>query len=103
MPTIGYAAALEQFHPTELLQFCKLAEEHGFANVMAADHFQPWVPSQGQSSFVWSWMGSLGAATGLRFGSGVTAPGFRYHPAILAQASATLEAMFLMLQRWHHQ
>jgi G6PDH family F420-dependent oxidoreductase len=94
MPTIGYAAALEQFHPTELLEYCKLAERHGFGNVMAADHFQPWVPGQGQSAFVWSWMGALGAASGLRFGSGVTAPGFRYHPAILAQAGATLEAMF---------
>jgi F420-dependent oxidoreductase, G6PDH family len=94
MPKIGYAAALEQFHPTDLIRFSKLAEEHGFVNVMAADHFQPWVPSQGHSAFVWSWMGALGEATKLRFGSGVTAPGFRYHPAILAQAAATLEAMY---------
>lgn len=94
MPKIGYAAALEQFHPTELIEYSKLAEAHGFVNVMAADHFQPWVPGQGNSSFAWSWMAALGATTGLRFGSGVTAAGFRYHPAILAQASATLEAMF---------
>jgi coenzyme F420-dependent glucose-6-phosphate dehydrogenase len=94
MPTVGYAAAMEQFHPTELLEFCKLAERYGMSNVMVADHFQPWVPKQGQSGFAWSWMGALGVATGQRFGSGVTAPGFRYHPAILAQAGATLEAMF---------
>src|SRR6185312_3433457 len=47
------------------------------------------------SAFVWSWLGALGAQTSrVRFGTGVTAPGFRYHPAILAQAAATLEAMF---------
>ena len=61
---------------------------------MASDHFHPWVPSQGQSAFVWSWMGALGATTKLRFGTGVTPPGYRYHPAIIAQAAATLEAMF---------
>src|SRR4051812_50163797 len=61
---------------------------------MASDHFHPWVPSQGHSAFVWAWLGALGASTNLRFGTGVTPPGYRYHPAILAQAAATLEAMF---------
>jgi coenzyme F420-dependent glucose-6-phosphate dehydrogenase len=90
MAIIGYAAALEQFHPTELLGYCALAEEHGFGGVMAADHFQPWVPQQGNSSFVWSWMAALGATTrALTFGPGVTCPSFRYHPAIVAQAAAT--------------
>lgn len=95
MAIIGYAAALEQFHPTELLRFCALAEEQGFGGVMAADHFQPWVPQQGQNGFVWAWMGALGAATkSMTFGPGVTCPSFRYHPAVVAQAAATLEAMF---------
>jgi coenzyme F420-dependent glucose-6-phosphate dehydrogenase len=62
--------------------------------VMASDHFHPWVPAQGHSAFVWSWMGALGATTGLRFGTGVTPPGYRYHPAVIAQAAATLEAMY---------
>src|SRR3712207_7846748 len=61
---------------------------------MASDHFHPWTPQQGQSAFVWSWLGALGATTSLRFGTGVTPPGFRYHPAIIAQAAATLEAMY---------
>lgn len=94
MATIGYAAALEQFHPTELLTYCKLAEEHGFKGVMAADHFQPWVPQQGNNAFVYSWMGALGAVTQHRFGPGVTCPSFRYHPSVIAQAAATLSAMF---------
>src|SRR3712207_4454565 len=92
--TVGYAAMFEQFHPTDLLGWSKVAEDSGFASVMASDHFHPWTPEQGQSAFVWSWLGALGATTGMRFGTGVTPPGFRYHPAIIAQAAATLEAMF---------
>ena len=94
MAVLGYAAMFEQFHPTELLEYSKLAEENGFTSVMASDHFHPWVPQQGQSGFVWAWLGALGATTSLRFGTGVTPPGFRYHPAIVAQAAATLEAMY---------
>jgi coenzyme F420-dependent glucose-6-phosphate dehydrogenase len=94
MGMIGYAAMFEQFHPTDLLTYCQVAEDNGFPAVMASDHFHPWVPSQGQSAFVWSWMGALGMLTKQRFGTGVTPPGYRYHPAIIAQGAATLEAMF---------
>ena len=94
MGSIGYAASFEQFHPNDMLEWCKLAERNGFSVVTASDHFHPWVPSQGHSAFVWSWLGALGATTGLRFGTGVTPPGYRYHPAVLAQAAATLEAMY---------
>jgi len=94
MTIIGYAAALEQFPPTELLNYAVLAEQHGFKGVMAADHFQPWVPQQGNNSFVWSWMAALGqASTALTFGPGVTCPSFRFHPAIVAQAAATQAAL----------
>ncbi len=95
MGTLGYAAMFEQFSPTELLTFSRQAEDAGFGSIMASDHFHPWTPSQGQAGFVWAWMGALGVATQrVRFGPGVTAPGYRYHPAILAQASATLASMF---------
>jgi len=95
MGVLGYAAMFEQFTPTDLLGWSRQAEDAGFGSIMASDHFHPWTPQQGQSGFVWAWMGALGASTSrVRFGPGVTAPGFRYHPAILAQASATLAAMF---------
>ena len=94
MTIIGYAAALEQFAPTELLNYAILAEQHGFKAAMAADHFQPWVPQQGNNAFVWSWMAALGQASKtLTFGPGVTCPSFRFHPAIVAQAAATQAAM----------
>jgi G6PDH family F420-dependent oxidoreductase len=77
-----------------LLAHCQLAEQHGFVGVMAADHFQPWVPQQGHNAFVWSWMAALGASTEkVTFGPGVVCPSFRYHPAIVAQAAATQAAM----------
>ncbi|MFL5755832.1 MAG: TIGR03557 family F420-dependent LLM class oxidoreductase [Chloroflexota bacterium] len=95
MTKIGYAAMLEQFHPTDLLEWCPQAEEAGFeAGFMVSEHFHPWTPQQGQSAFAWSFMGALGLKTSLRFGTGVACPGFRYHPAVLAHAAATLGAMF---------
>jgi coenzyme F420-dependent glucose-6-phosphate dehydrogenase len=95
MGVLGYAAMFEQFTPTDLLRWSRQAEDAGFGGIMASDHFHPWTPQQGQSAFVWAWLGALGAQTSrVAFGTGVTAPGPRYHPAILAQAAATLEAMF---------
>ncbi|MCK0117134.1 TIGR03557 family F420-dependent LLM class oxidoreductase [Isoptericola sp. S6320L] len=92
--TVGYAAMLEQFHPTEVVDLSAYAEEHGFSGVMAADHFQPWVPQQGQAAFVWNVLSALGERTRGDLGPGVTAPTFRWHPAMVAQASATLAAMY---------
>ena len=61
---------------------------------MVSEHFHPWTPQQGQSAFAWSFMGALGQRTSLRFGTAVTCPGFRYHPAVIAHAAATLGAMY---------
>jgi coenzyme F420-dependent glucose-6-phosphate dehydrogenase len=91
---VGYAAMLEQFHPTEILGLVSAAEANGFDGVMAADHFQPWTPRQGQASFVWNVLSALGQTSDGDLGTGVTAPTFRFHPAVVAQASATLAAMY---------
>lgn len=92
--TIGYAAMLEQFAPMEVVGLSAYAEQHGFSGVMAADHFQPWVPAQGQAAFVWNVLTAIGERTVGDMGPGVTAPTFRWHPAMVAQASATLAAMY---------
>src|SRR5690348_2236283 len=85
---------LEQFHPTGVVGLSAHAERVGFIGVMAADHFQPWVPQQGQAAFVWNVLTALGERTQGDLGPGVTCPSFRFHPSIVAQASATLEAMY---------
>jgi len=91
--TIGYAAMLEQFHPREAVELTEHAESRGFSGCMAADHFQPWVPEQGQSAFVWNVLAAVGERTSGDLGPGVVCPSFRMHPALVAQAAATLEAM----------
>lgn len=93
-PQIGYAAMLEQFHPTEVIDLAEYAEQHGFDGVMTSDHYQPWTPQQGQSAFVWNVLSALGQRTKGDIGPGVTALAFRWHPAMVAQASATLAAMY---------
>jgi coenzyme F420-dependent glucose-6-phosphate dehydrogenase len=94
MAQVGLTAALEQFHPREMIEHAELAEQHGFSGQMAADHVQPWVPVQGQASFVWSVLAGLAEHTVGDLGPGVACPSFRMHPLLIAQASATLEAMY---------
>lgn len=93
MATIGYHASHEQFPPSELLRCVQAAETAGFGAAMCSDHFAPWSAAQGHSGFAWSWLGAAMQATALPFGV-VNAPGVRYHPAIIAQATATLAEMF---------
>ncbi len=93
MTTIGFHASHEQVHPAALLRAVQQAEQAGFDAAMCSDHFAPWSARQGHSGFAWSWLGAALATTSLRFGV-VNAPGQRYHPAIVAQAAATLAAMF---------
>jgi len=90
---IGYHASHEQFPPSELLRFVRLAQNNGFEAVLSSDHFYPWSRQQGESGFAWSWLGAAMQSTDIPFGV-VSAPGQRYHPAIIAQASATLAEMF---------
>ena len=93
MTAFGFHASHEQVHPTRLLEAAQLAEEVGFTAAMCSDHFSPWSERQGHSAFAWSWLGAALQATALPFGV-VNAPGQRYHPAIIAQAAATLAAMY---------
>ena len=90
---IGYHASHEQLAPSALLRCVVAAEEAGFQGAMCSDHFAPWSRRQGHSGFAWSWLGAALQATGLGFGV-VNAPGQRYHPAIIAQAAATLGELF---------
>ncbi len=78
-----------------MLDLAEQAESAGFeAGFQVSEHFHPWTPEQGQSAFAWSFMGALGQRTTLPFGTAVTCPGFRYHPAVIAHAAATLGAMY---------
>jgi coenzyme F420-dependent glucose-6-phosphate dehydrogenase len=91
-PIVGFHSSHEQFAPDRLLRLVQAAEAVGFDAGMCSDHWAPWSEEQGQSGFAWSWLGAALQATRLPFGV-VSAPGQRYHPAMIAQAAATLEVM----------
>ncbi len=93
MTVVGVHASHEQVHPSALLEAVQLAQDVGFTAGMSSDHFSPWSQRQGHSGFAWSWLGAALQATSLPFGV-VNAPGQRYHPAVIAQAVSTLEAMY---------
>jgi G6PDH family F420-dependent oxidoreductase len=89
---IGYKLATEAFGPKEIVRQAVRAEEAGFDFVEMSDHYHPWLDAQGHSGFTWTLLGTIAARTE-RIGlvTGVTCPTFRYHPAIIAQAAATLQ------------
>ncbi len=94
MPTLGYALSSEEHRPHDLVRHARRAEEVGFTFALISDHFHPWVSAQGHSPFVWSVIGAIAQATEtLHLGTGVTCPTIRIHPAIIAQATATVAAM----------
>jgi G6PDH family F420-dependent oxidoreductase len=88
---IGYKLMTEAFGPKEIVRQAQRAEEVGFDFVEMSDHYHPWLDNQGHSAFTWSMLGTMAAKTE-RIGlvTGVTCPSFRYHPAIIAQAAATV-------------
>jgi coenzyme F420-dependent glucose-6-phosphate dehydrogenase len=95
MIRFGYKASAEQFGPSELLDFSVLAETVGFDSVFVSDHLQPWRHDGGHAPFALSWLGALGARTNrVVIGTSVLTPTFRYHPALIAQAFATLGCLF---------
>lgn len=95
MVELGYTLSSEEHPPTDLVDHAVRAEDVGFDFASISDHFHPWISAQGNAPFVWSTLGGVARATDdLDVGVGVTCPIIRVHPAILAQAVATVTSMF---------
>src|SRR3954470_23546512 len=91
MIRFGYKASAEQFAPAELLGYGVQAEELGFDSVFVSDHLQPWRHHGGHAPAALPWLGALAARTErVLIGTSVLTPTLRYHPAVVAQAFATL-------------
>jgi len=91
MIRFGYKASAEQFPPAELLGYGVQAEQLGFDSVFISDHLQPWRHDGGHAPAALPWLGALAARTErVLLGTSVLTPTFRYHPAVVAQAFATL-------------
>lgn len=91
---LGYWLSAEEHSPSTLVDQAVSAEQAGFGIAVASDHLHPWVPAQGQASFVWSVLGAAAhATTRIQLATGVSSPIFRIHPVLLAQAASTVAAM----------
>jgi len=94
MTRFGYTLMTEQSGPRELVRYARLAEDRGFDLLVSSDHYSPWLESQGHSPYAWTLLGAVAQATervGLM--TYVTCPTMRYHPAVVAQSSATLQIL----------
>lgn len=93
MSEIGAFLSSEEHDPRSLIAQAQMAEAAQMRGVFVSDHFHPWIDAQGQSPFVWSVIGAIGATTSLPVMTGVTCPSVRIHPAVLAQAAATSQCL----------
>jgi len=92
---LGYWAAHEQYSMQDLLRFVVEAEKNGFTTTMTSDHFHPWWHDNAYGNFAWIWIAVAAERTKkMQFVTGVTAPIYRYHPAIIAQAFASLDILY---------
>jgi coenzyme F420-dependent glucose-6-phosphate dehydrogenase len=92
---LGLKASAEQFGPRDLVELGVMAEEHGLDSVTVSDHFQPWRHNRGHAPFSIAWMTAVGERTQrLQLGTSVMTPTFRYNPAVVAQAFATMGCLY---------
>jgi len=92
---LGYKASAEQFNPRDLVEYAVEAEAHGFESVTVSDHFQPWRHEGGHAPFSLAWMAAVGERTKtVQIGTSVLTPTFRYNPAVVAQAFATMGCLY---------
>jgi coenzyme F420-dependent glucose-6-phosphate dehydrogenase len=91
---IGYKASAEQFDPRQLVEYAVLAEGAGLDSVVVSDHFLPWREKGGHATFSLAWMAAVGERTSrIQIGTSVLTPTFRYNPAVIAQAFATMSLL----------
>jgi coenzyme F420-dependent glucose-6-phosphate dehydrogenase len=85
-----FAAATEEFLPSEMLEQARAAEAAGFDGTTASDHWAPWFPD-GRGSSAWAFLGAAGQHTTGPLGTSVTPLVHHYHPGVVAQFFMGLE------------
>jgi coenzyme F420-dependent glucose-6-phosphate dehydrogenase len=92
---VGYWASQEQYSMHDLIKFVIEAEIGGFNTCLTSDHFHPWWHDNGYGNFTWIWLAAAAERTkNMEFVTGVTAAVYRYNPAIIAQAFASLDVLY---------
>ncbi|WP_410611741.1 glucose-6-phosphate dehydrogenase (coenzyme-F420) [Amycolatopsis sp. lyj-109] len=91
---VGYKASAEQFGPRDLVEYAVRAEEVGLDSVWVSDHFLPWRHEGGHAPWALAWMPAVAERTSrVQIGTSVLTPTFRYNPAVIAQAFATMSLL----------
>ena len=93
MAVLGWKAGPEQYGPNELLEQAVAAEKAGFKSLNVSDHFHPWSEEGRRASRGRGWGRRRCGPKRSALGTGLTCPILRYHPAVIAQAAATLAVM----------
>jgi G6PDH family F420-dependent oxidoreductase len=93
MSRVGYFLSAEELAPATLVATARAAQAAGLDRIWVSDHYHPWTTEQGESGFVWSMLGAIASTTDLKMTTAVTCPTDRIHPAVLAQAAATLACL----------
>ena len=94
MTRFGYTLMTEQSGPKEIVSYGIRAEEVGFDFEVTSDHFSPWLTEQGHAGYAWSMLAAIAHATSrVELATYVTCPTIRYHPAVVAQKSATMQIL----------
>jgi G6PDH family F420-dependent oxidoreductase len=94
MTRYGYTLMTEQSGPKQLVEYAVAAENVGFDFEVSSDHYSPWLASQGHAPYAWSVLGAVAQATSrVDLMTYVTCPTLRYHPAVIAQKSATMQLL----------
>lgn len=94
MTKFGYFCGHEQWQPEVLVRHAVLAEQAGFDFIVVSEHFHPWVDDTSASGYAYATIGAMAQVTErVEFATGVTTPLFRYHPAVVAQAAATIDRL----------
>lgn len=94
MTKFAYFCGHEQWHPEQLVEHATLAERAGFDMLVVSEHFHPWVDDASASGFAYATIAAMAQATErVEFTTGVTTPLWRFHPALVAQAAATLDRL----------
>lgn len=94
MTRFAYFCGHEQWQPEVLVEHAVLAEQAGFDFLVVSEHFHPWVDDTSAAGYAFSTIGAMAQATErVEISTGVTTPLFRYHPAVVAQAAATLDRL----------
>src|ERR1700709_714835 len=94
LTNFGYTLMTEQSGPKDLVRYAVAAENVGFDFEGSSDHYSPWLASQGHAPYAWAVLGAVAQATSrVELATYVTCPTLRYHPAVIAQKSATMQLL----------